>query len=156
MFAKLLKHDMKSIWRLWWILLPILPVMSVFLSFAIRFISYETESPEPFEFLIVIAWLFVMLSYVAIVGSVIYTIVLVFMRFYKHLYTDEGYLTFTLPIKRSTILCSKFVNAMIWVMAHTLLLVICLLIVLLLAPPSADDYTFKFLDLLRILRFLPR
>ena len=26
----------------------------------------------------------------------------------------------------------------------------------LLVPPSADDYTFKFLDLLRILRFLPR
>ena len=39
---------------------------------------------------------------------------LLLYRFYTSTFTDEGYLTFTLPVKRSTILLSKTVNAVIW------------------------------------------
>lgn len=134
MFAKLLKHDIKSVWRLWWLLLPILPAASLLMSFAIRYMQLEEQMPEPFALGMVIATLITMLSFVAIVGSMIYTLVLVFTRFYKHLYTDEGYLTFTLPIKRSTILFSKSLNAMIWLVAHVVLFVICILTVMLIAP----------------------
>jgi hypothetical protein len=104
------------------------------MSFAIRFIDFESDKPEPFALGLVVATLFIMLSYVALIGSVIYTVILVFMRFYKHLYTDEGYLTFTLPVKRGTVLLSKSVNAMIWMTAHGVLLILCVMIIMLIAP----------------------
>ncbi len=128
---------MRSVWRLWWLLLPVLPATSILMSIAIRFVSYETVRPEPFTLGIVIATLIILLSYVALIGSVIYTVVLVFLRFYRHLYTDEGYLTFTLPIKRGDILLSKSLNAMIWLTAHTVLLIACILLILLIAPTPA-------------------
>ena len=38
-------------------------------------------------------------------------------RFYRNLYTDEGYLTFTLPVKKNDILLSKFLLSMSTVVA---------------------------------------
>lgn len=138
MFAKLLKYDIRSVWRLWWLLIPILPTIAFLMSIVIRLAIVESKKPEPFALGLVAAMIFIMLAYVALVGSLIYTTILVFIRFYKHLYTDEGYLTFTLPVKRSTVLFSKSVNAMIWFSAHTVLLVICALIIMLIAPPAEN------------------
>ena len=47
---------------------------------------------------------------VLILGLFVYlilTAVLIFKRFYKNFFTDEGYLTFTLPVKRNQLLFSK-------------------------------------------------
>ncbi len=51
------------------------------------------------------------------------------MRFYKHKFTDEGYLTFTLPVTSRAIFLSSLVNLLIWaaITALTLLTVLVLL-----------------------------
>lgn len=43
-------------------------------------------------------------------------LMMVFMmvHFYKNLVTDEGYLTFTLPVSPANILCSKLFTAFVW------------------------------------------
>ena len=41
------------------------------------------------------------------------TLIFVYMRYYKNFFTDEGYLTFTLPVKRIDLLNSKILSAFI-------------------------------------------
>lgn len=57
------------------------------------------------------------------------------MRFYKHFFTDEGYLTFTLPVSRKKLLLSKTLNALIWTTAEVLLIATAIGIYLLISPP---------------------
>ena len=47
-------------------------------------------------------------------------------RYYTHLFTDEGYLTFTLPVKTSSILNSKLINALIWSVYTVLVVFFCI------------------------------
>lgn len=43
--------------------------------------------------------------------------IVVLRRFYKNLYTDEGYLTLTLPVKISHIISAHFLAGLIWLVA---------------------------------------
>lgn len=113
MFRKLLKYDMAAVFRVWWLLLVILPVLSITLGFSLLLLSGIPDNSD-LAFLDVFAMLGIYLAYFVFVGATILTEVLIFWRFYKHFYTDEGYLTFTLPVKRSTLFLSKTVNAAIW------------------------------------------
>ncbi len=49
------------------------------------------------------------------IAVVIITFVVVVMRFYKNLYSNEGYLMFTLPVKPQSLLVSKTITALCWV-----------------------------------------
>ena len=49
-------------------------------------------------------------SLLMIIAFAVLAIIIVTVRFYTSLFTDEGYLTFTLPVKRSVILNSKLLN----------------------------------------------
>ena len=68
--------------------------------------------------------------------------ILVYWRFYKHFFSDEGYLTFTLPVSRKKLLFSKTLNALIWTGAHTVLLTFCAVIFMLIAPPPGPEHGF--------------
>ena len=61
-------------------------------------------------------------------------------RFYSHFFSDEGYLTFTLPVKRRTLLLAKLANEMIWQIAQVLLILACVLVFLLIAPPATQEH----------------
>ena len=52
------------------------------------------------------AMLLVIACVMAIIASAVVTELLVFVRFYKNFFTDEGYLTFTLPVSRKDLLLS--------------------------------------------------
>ena len=47
---------------------------------------------------------------------VIMTVVFIIMRIYRSLFSDEGYLTFTLPVKNSTVINAKILTGAIWTM----------------------------------------
>ena len=42
------------------------------------------------------------------------TAIIIAVRFYKNTYSDEGYLTHTLPVKRGTLLLAKVIAGTIW------------------------------------------
>ena len=118
MFKKLLKYDMKATWRVWWILIPSLFGLSTLFALSLRIITETAEQENPHVFTILLSllsMLFMSIAYIGFFGSIVMTEVLVFVRFYKNLFTDEGYLTFTLPVSRPTILLSKTVNAPNWI-----------------------------------------
>ena len=158
MFGKLLKHDMRSVWRKWWILLIIVPSLSLAITLILRFFDsfgistdpsytlFPTLNPEALDVLdslvIVALTMILIFCVLGLVLSTVYTTILVFLRFYKNLYTDEGYLTFTLPVKRTAIHLSKTVNALFWHTAHALLLILCVLMIALFAPAAEPGQFF--------------
>ena len=133
MFKKLMKYDMLSVWRLWWVLATVVLSLSVVGAFVLRFVITYIENPN-FSFFTTIAILFLVLCFLVITSSILATELLIYLRFYKNFFTDEGYLTFTLPVSRRKLYLSKVLNAMIWEVLHVLLLLACAAIVLLIAP----------------------
>lgn len=53
-------------------------------------------------------------SVIAIISASFVSIFILMQRYYKNLFTDEGYLTFTLPVKTRDILLSKLFSGVIW------------------------------------------
>ena len=134
---------MMAVWRLWWIAVMIVPIAAVVGSAMLRFIIEGTENlmfEDPISTLLLMgAILVVFACLVAIVLSFILTMVLIYVRFYKNLYTDEGYLTFTLPVSRKQILLSKTLNAFIWYVLHGLLVAVALFLFILFAIPPEGN-----------------
>ena len=128
MLRKLLKYDLAAVWRIWWLLLIILPALSLSTGITLRLISLVPDDSN-LAFLNIFAILAFYLFYFVMVGGAILTEILIFWRFYKHFYTDEGYLTFTLPVSRRALFLSKTLNAMIW---NALLAVVEILSILLI------------------------
>ena len=79
-----------------------------------------------------------MLLYTVGIAAVIMTLVSVIKNFYDSLYGRQGYLTFTLPVKCSSILISKVLVSFFWIILSFLLLV--LIFVLIFANAKAHPY----------------
>lgn len=137
MFGKLLKYDFKYVARIWWMLAVGVLGLSVAASLVFRAIFLNINSNGFFAFLSVLGMFFLVVSFIGIFGSLVVTEVLVFVRFYKNFYTDEGYLTFTLPVKRSKLLLSKTLNSIIWFVLHTALILVCVVIFMALGIDSS-------------------
>lgn len=122
MLLKLLKHDLRATWK------PIvsLDIASVVLAalggLCLTFVSSGNAAGG--GLLVISASLFAFASMFAIVGAAIISVIITYKRFYKNLYTDEGYLTFTLPASRTKIHLSKTIMALIWALSGSLTLIV--------------------------------
>ena len=141
MFVKLLKYDMRSVWRVWWIMALSVLGMSVVGGVGLRIVLALIEA-DIFPFFIFLGFILVFACVMAIVASAVGTELLVFIRFYKNFFTDEGYLTFTLPVSRKNLLFSKTLNALIWTAAQAILMFICIFLVILIGVPVSVGYDF--------------
>lgn len=105
MLRKLLKYDFKYIFKIWLALSVLSVPMSAFGGYCGPMSIQGSEFDGFFIFGTII-------SILVIVGVAIIPFVMSLYRFYLSLYTDEGYLTFTLPVKKSDLLLSKFIFSM--------------------------------------------
>lgn len=80
----------------------------------------------------------IVLFIIAISAYSVATIVLVMVRFYKNFFTDEAYLTFTLPVKRSTLFNSKLLTAFIFNTATGIVITVALTVFLAIAPSDIN------------------
>lgn len=106
MLRKLLKYDFKSISKLWIILTVTIFGLSFPVGYAIKASNQPREIPVGIEMLSFFG------TMILVFGIFAYTIliaILIFRRFYKNFFTDEGYLTFTLPAQRKQLLSSKLI-----------------------------------------------
>lgn len=147
MFRKVLKYDFRAVGRLWWILALSVTWISILGAFVLRFmISYFANDMAEFnlivEMMVIGGIIFLVGSFIAIGASGLLSQLLVYYRFYKNFFTDEGYLTFTLPVSRKTLLLAKTVNAFIWSVFSGALIFLCIGIFILIAPPS--EYASQF------------
>lgn len=79
---------------------------------------------------------------VTIIAIVIVTFILMIMRFYKNLMTDEGYLMFTLPVKSYQLINSKLIVSMLWIITSVVAVIASLFIVF--ATPEGTKQIIDF------------
>lgn len=117
MFGKLLKYEWKANYKLFGLLSLIALVLGLVGGIAIRSMFLISETlQDSFTMGMSMLGLFGMVMICIILIGVYATAVsyINYFRFYKHKFTDEGYLTFTLPVTAESIFWSSFVNIMLW------------------------------------------
>lgn len=133
MLGKLIKHEWKSVSKVGSILLLASFVISLIGAIYVRspmWVSLFNENGD-LDNLMSITWMLIgigtlmftiILVMVAIYGELIYLGV----RFYKSMYTDEGYLSHTLPVTANQLLGSKVLVSSIWMLITQVVSMICM------------------------------
>ena len=135
MLRKLLKYDLKSVGRIWWIVAVSVLGLATFGSLLLR-VTVELIANDGPVLLYIFGSLISYICIIVLFSSSFVTLFLTHFRFYKNFFTDEGYLTFTLPVSRRQLLLSKTINTLIWTSAHGVLLFVCFLIYMTIVPPG--------------------
>lgn len=136
MLGKLFRYDMKALFRL---MLPlILSVLGITLvgTASLR-ILIEVAGSNQFEstlnmLLVSSLGMMVFASILAIVAFAVIATVFILYRYYKNLFTDEGYLTFTLPVTPGQILFSKTASGVLWSAIVQVVVLLCVGVMLFL------------------------
>ncbi len=139
MLKKCLKYDLQAIGRIWWILGVSMMGASLVIALGFRVFFQAIVSPDADGFLSVLAVFGMLVAIpciIAMFAGLTVSVILVYWRTYTHFYTDEGYLTFTLPVKRSTLYLSKVLTATIVETATMLIFILGIGLILLIAPPT--------------------
>ena len=108
MLKKLLKYDLRSVFKYWWLAAISSLIFALIGSGCIGILNSDRSLPEVVN---VSVMLILVLVYMSFVVFLFVSIIFVFLRFYKNFFTDEGYLTFTLPVKRGQLLNSKLITS---------------------------------------------
>lgn len=106
MLKSLLRYDFRAVLKYWWIAVVSVLAFSVIGGGCIAVLDSDKTLPTVVTVLAVIG---LILSILGFFAFYLLTVILVFVRFYKNFFTDEGYLTFTLPVKRTQLLNSKLI-----------------------------------------------
>lgn len=105
MLGKLLKYEIQATAR------TFLPLYGLILLLAVVNRAFLPLSSDYFD----IPRMITMTVYVVlIVGLVVMTLVVTIQRFYRNLLGDEGYLSFTLPVKTHSHIDSKMIVTLMW------------------------------------------
>jgi hypothetical protein len=130
MFNKCLKYDLKSVFSVWWIGAAVLLALAIPAGLAFSpLLSFESDS----AFVETIFSLLLMLFVILLSSFSLFTSILVYARYNRHFFSDEGYLTFTLPVKRSTLFLSKVLSGIIIKLTSVLVMALALFLLLLCA-----------------------
>ena len=118
MFAKLLKHEWKSTGTLLGILsvgaLGIGVLAAVVLRLLVVYGEGIMDSDSPLVLLIPMLGIMLFFLFVALIAYSVGTQIFLLIRFYRNKFTDEGYLTFTLPVNSHQIFLSSALYILIW------------------------------------------
>ena len=110
MLGKLLKHDFIAAWKVPVILDAALIVFGIMTAALIQAIPHMDSSLSMSLF----TFSFFGSYYIGIIAANIVTLIFLVIRYYRNLYTAEGYLTFTLPVHTDLIVLSKVITGSVW------------------------------------------
>lgn len=105
MLGKLLKHDFKALFRNYGLLFAVLLLVTLLYK-----ICLLLPQNIVFKFM---NGLMGALYVIVILGCLFGAAIINIVRFYKNLVTDEGYLTFTLPVSSKQIVASKLISTLV-------------------------------------------
>ncbi|MBQ8550053.1 MAG: hypothetical protein IJ426_01795 [Clostridia bacterium] len=133
MFRKLLKYDIQAVFKYWWIAAVITPFVSLTAGAAIQVINVDYTSYGAIQTL---ATFLLFMCIFALLMFLTVSQILVFIRFYKNFFSDEGYLTFTLPVKKTDLINSKLLTSFIFNIASFAVLAVNVVIMLVVGVPE--------------------
>ena len=131
MLGKLFKYEWRSITKL------LLPVHGCILLFALLSRFYfslgggvEQLLSSKNGFVSVLTGMLIFALVVVISSMAIFTYIYTGYHFYKNVFTDQGYLTNTLPVTSGQILLAKEFAALLWILIDVLVIVVsCMILV---------------------------
>ena len=141
MLKKCLKYDFRSVMRLWWIIAVSMVGASILSGLGIRFFMqcmFQDDTSTAINLLAIFTFFISVLLILVLAAGTTVSFILVFWRMYTHFYSDEGYLTFTLPVKRSTLYLSKVIMGTILQAATVVILILGIAFIMLVAVPTTD------------------
>lgn len=118
MFAKLLKYEWKANARVFGLLslatVGVGALAAIVLRLMVNYADDMVRQSDLFALVIAAMSMMLMGLFLAILLYAVAIPFLLLYRFYKNKYTDEGYLTFTLPVTCDQIFLSSLVNMLVW------------------------------------------
>ena len=154
MLKKLLRYDTRAMFRYWWIAALSCVVFACAGGGCLSILVSDREYPF---FVNTMAGMGVALPFFGMSAFVILAYILVFIRFYRNFFTDEGYLTFTLPVGRHQLLNAKLISGTSLLAATMAVLIPAILLMLvigmreiLFTPESLEQLKEIFTDLWEI------
>lgn len=133
MLGKLIKYDIKLGKRSYLTMAAVL----TFAAVLIRIITkIDNESVSSLAEIVVVMVLLVIMTVIITAG-----VVLVYQNFARTLFSNEGYLTLTLPVKRNRLIVSKLITSLLWF--NFMLLVAYIIMFIMIEGESGLDMLFK-------------
>lgn len=127
---KLLKYDMKSVFKVWWIASLAAVGVTVLGALCLRVLLGMTElntTDSPLTTLMTISCVLgIVAAFFALAGYELVVVFFLMRRYYCHFFTDEGYLTFTLPVRRTALLASKVLMALTYSLLSMTVVLLCI------------------------------
>lgn len=123
MLGKLIKYEWKSTYKVGLILLAaialvtLLGFMTLLTPFWQRLAGLAGHSEREAAFVLILSMsLFSIVFYIIFLMGVVYAaFIYLIVRFYRTMYTNEGYLLHTLPVSKHQILISKILVSSVWI-----------------------------------------
>ena len=158
---KLIKYDFAALLKYYWVIALITPIIALASGTLFRGAAESMEtlgtdynmSGMAFAFTLLIALAEMTGGYISSIlfgATFLATTVLIFIRFFKHFYTDEGYLTFTLPVSRRELYFSKVISSMTVMLVQSAMIFIGTVLMILVSPPSESGIWLFDADVWRI------
>ena len=142
MLSKLLKYDLRALFKYWWIV----ALSSVCLTFvggiSLKIFLYPTTSADT-PLVTVLAFFGLIVTVIGLSAFLMATEIFIYVRFYQNLFSDEGYLTFTLPVRRRDILNSKIISGLIVNFLTVILLLAEILVIIIIGIDQATLYVWS-------------
>lgn len=153
MFAKLLKYEWKATSGLLGVLTLAAVGVGALLTVLLRFLqAAPADTPE---LLLAPVSTILIGGFLAVVAYAIGTQIVLLVRFYKNKYSNEGYLTFTLPVTAHQILLSSLLNYLIWTVISVAVVLAVFTIAIFVGSASKGFYNKEAWDaMIQIIRML--
>lgn len=110
MLGKLLKHEWKVVWKVPTLLIGILMITAVTAGLTFSLPIWDSD----WVGLPLSGVMLILTFYFAMIGVGIGITIYFAVRYYKSMFTDEGYLTHTLPVTSHQLLLSKIITISAW------------------------------------------
>lgn len=146
MLGKLIKYDLRSMNRILVLIHAFMLIAAIPLRLLLSNISFDSDAGN------ILFGLIFLIYTIMIIGVTFATSIVVAVRFYRNLFSDQGYLTQTLPVTTGQHLLAKTISGSLWAFLDCCLVILALYIGIithdlktLISENKADLY--KALDL---------
>lgn len=149
MLGKLFKHEWKATCKVGTLMLILIAVVTFFGWLAFQTPMWQQLGSESYygtlSTLNVLSIATLIMYAMMLVGVTYGTLIYLGVRFYRSMYTDEGYLTHTLPVTKHQLLASKILVSGIWnlIVNIAVILSVCGLLVFMIGAVLPADLGWK-------------
>lgn len=135
MFRKLLKYEWRANAKLFMILSLAALGVGILGGVVARAALYLIDtSTNDVALVLTVPGMYILFMFccIALVAYMAAVEIINLARFYKNKFTDQGYLTFTLPVRAQQIYLSAFVNMLLWLLISAAVMVFCFAVMFLI------------------------